>query len=86
MDLSEYSNWRNHAKLSLQPLYSPDEIEIILRWFDNIRGSCERDLVGDESVEAMLVFVNSCDTFDLYNSLMSRLFIYAPLILKGAKQ
>lgn len=29
----------------------------------------------------MLVFTDAKDNFDLYNSLMARLFIYAPLIL-----
>ena len=82
MNQQEYTRWEEDARRALSGRYSASEIDIILHWFRNIKGSGERDLIGDNEVEAMLVFTGARDRHDLYNSLMARLFVYAPLILE----
>ena len=82
MNETEYAKWKIDANRALSGKYTEAESEIILDWFNNIKGSEERYLVGNEAVDAMLTFVAANGKHDLYNSLMSRLFIYAPLILE----
>ena len=82
MNQTDYTKWEEDAALALSGKYNQDEIEIIIDWFSRIKGSEEREMVGSEEVDAMLKFVCAKDGFDLYNSLMARLFIYAPLILR----
>lgn len=82
MNKQEYQKWEDDARLALSGKYTADEAGIILDWFRNIKGAGERDLIGHDAVEAMLTFVAAQDNFDLYSSLMARLFIYAPLILR----
>ena len=82
MDSIQYKQWETDADRALSGKYNSEEREIILEWFRRIKGQDERDLIGNDGVEAMLTFVAAADNFDLYNSLMARLFIYAPLILR----
>lgn len=91
MNHEECLKWEEDARAALLRIYSSEETEKILDWFRRIKGSNERDLIGDQAVEAMLVFVSvrgrkdrpfSFGARDLYNSLMARLFIYAPFILE----
>lgn len=84
MNKEEYLRWEADARRALAGRYSDVEIEVILDWFRNIKGSDERELIGNEEVDAMLKFVCARERFDLYNSLMARLFVYAPLILEEA--
>lgn len=86
MNHEEYLRWETDAARALSGRYTEEERGIILRWFRHIKGQEERDLIGNEEVDAMLKFVGAADNFDLYNSLMARLFIYAPLILKEERQ
>jgi hypothetical protein len=86
MNQTEYAEWERDAYMALGGKYTIDEIIIILEWFAGIKGQDERDMIGNEAVEAHLVFVTAGGKFDLYNSLMSRLFIYAPFILEQAKK
>lgn len=82
MNEEEWANWETDARLALSGIYKEDEITIVLDWFRSIKGARERELIGDEAVEAMLTFVTARGKFNLYNSLMARIFIYAPLILE----
>ena len=82
MNQEEYKVWEQDAARALSGRYNQAEIETVLEWFRRIKGAEERDLIGHDEVEAMLLFVQAQGNFDLYNSLMARLFIYAPLILK----
>ena len=86
MNHEEYLQWERDAEMALLGRYSPDDIRTILDWFRCIKGSSERALIGDEAVESMLVFTGAVEPFDLYNSLMARAFVYAPLILAEARQ
>lgn len=86
MNAEQYAAWEQDAARALSGRYTPQEVAIIIRWFSFIKGAGERDLVGDEAVEAMLVFVGARGRFDVYNSLMARLFIYAPFIIEEARQ
>ncbi len=88
MNEQEWKEWLFHAAvcLTVTKKYSEKEIAKIIEWFRHIKGSDERHLIGDEAVDAHLVITQASlqrlGKFDLYGSLMSRLFIYAPLILK----
>lgn len=81
MDQEQYAQWEDDARRALTGRYGAADIETILSWFRSIKGADERELVGHKEVEAMLTFVSARGNFDLYNSLMARLFVYAPLIL-----
>jgi len=85
MNQEEYRAWESDADVALSGRYVHAERKIILDWFRSIKGADERDLIGHEAVEAMLVFVCAQGKHDLYNSLMARAFIYAPFILEEAK-
>lgn len=85
MNQQEYRAWEGDADVALSGRYTQAERKIILKWFRTIKGADERDLIGHEEVEAMLVFVSARGKHDLYNSLMARAFVYAPFILEEAK-
>jgi hypothetical protein len=87
MNELEYELWCLHAEMCLRTVgYISGEIDEILDWFRGIRGSAERGLIGDAAVDAHLTIMDALTEktgeFNLHCSLMSRLFIYAPLILK----
>lgn len=86
MNAEQYKHWERDASQALHGRYSQNEIDIVLGWFRAIKGSGEEDLIGEEAVKAMSTFVVARGNFDLYNSLMARLFIYAPLILAVHKR
>lgn len=85
MNEAEYRQWEMDARSSLSGKYSEEEIGTIIRWFKNIKGRHELDLAGSSIFDSMLNINNTmnCDeTWSLYNSLMCRLWVYAPYILK----
>lgn len=88
MNEQEWKQWLLDARACLicTHKYSDTEISTIIDWFKHIKGSDERHLIGDKAVDAHSVIVQASikrlGSFDLYGSLMARLFIYAPLILK----
>jgi hypothetical protein len=82
MTSEEFAQWESDAKRALEARYTAEEIEVVIDWFRRIKGEDERELIGNDEVEAMLVFAGARENFDLYNCLMARLFIYAPLILR----
>lgn len=82
MDELEYRKWEAEARVALACRYTTEETDEVLNWFRTIKGSKERDLIGSDAMEGMLTFVAAKGGFDIYNSLMARLFIYAPLILQ----
>ena len=77
-----FKQWCVDAKRALSGRYTEPETEIIVEWFSRIKASDERRLIGDNGIESMLEFFNSAGYVDVYSSMMCRLFIYAPLILK----
>ena len=85
MNEQEYAQWENDANWALTGKYTGPEANIIIGWFRSIDGRQERNLIGDEAVDAFQIFCAAKGNFNLYDSLMSRLFIYAPLILKEYK-
>jgi len=88
MNEQEWRQWLLDAEKCLicTKKYSDTEISAIIDWFYHIRGSNERHLIGDKAIDALSVVneaaIDRLGSFDLYGSLMARLFIYAPLILK----
>ena len=81
MNEHEYLKWKLDATIALLAIYSKEDTVKILNWFDNIKGSAERDLVGETCVNAFQIFHTNGKHWNLYNSLMSRLFVYAPYII-----
>lgn len=91
MNPEQYAKWRSDAfqSLALSEKFLPEEIEFVLEWFDSIKGQKERDLIGDALVDAHCnmcdILVDDCKKYFnsefLYFSLMSRLWIYAPIII-----
>lgn len=84
MDMEEYKKWLKDAAICLAVKYTSEEAQIIISWFVNIRGSHERELVGSNRVNAFTTFCshNPPDgKFSVYDTMMSRLWIYAPYIL-----
>lgn len=86
MNEQEYKAWEAAADVALSDRYVYADRQFVLDWFRRIKGQEERELIGNEEVDAMLKFVCARGNFDMYNSLMARLFIYAPLILKEHRE
>jgi hypothetical protein len=63
--------------------YNKKDRKVVLDWFYTMSEGDELNLIGESGLSAMERFVTSKNTFNVYNSLMSRLFIYAPLILNN---
>ena len=81
MNEAEFEQWLKDAATCLACRYSKDEVETIMWWFRRIKGSDERRLIGKARLEAMSVFTEG-PQWSLYDSLMARLWVYAPYILK----
>jgi hypothetical protein len=91
MDRTQYYRWALDAYSCLEATckYSEEEMFKIINWFDGIDGSKERELIGDSAVDAHSEVMKALTKrvgFNLYDSLMIRLFTYAPLILKQIKE
>lgn len=82
MNEQEYRKWEQDALRALSGKYSEQQALAVIDWFSRIKGSTEIELLGVDRAGAMLKFVDNGADFDLYDTLMARLFIYAPLILK----
>ena len=82
MDQEEYKKWENDAKHCLSVKYNQEEIGRILEWFRSIKASDERDLIGSDRVESFSQFYGYNKNWNLYDSLMARLWVYAPYILE----
>lgn len=81
MNQVEYDKFAVDARNALSGKYSPEQIDVILDWFQTIDTRGEINLIGIDRFDSMLIFIVN-KPFNLYDSLMARLFIYAPLILK----
>jgi hypothetical protein len=87
MTLDELQVWEDDARVALSGKYNPGEVKIIMDWFRYMKGSDEYELMGEAAVEGILTATRAMgESWSLYNSLMARLFIYAPLILKEEAQ
>ena len=86
MNEAEYKQWRDDAKDALLKLYSEEQAGVVLEWFDRIKATAEYDLLGNcARYESMVSFINTGGeegVWKLYNTMMARMFMYAPLILK----
>lgn len=89
----EYQRWRADMFAALTATrYSKEEAEIILDWFDRIKASGERDLIGDRKFDAMMIYTGAdcVGEFDpdwtLYDNMSSRVWEYARYILKEHKR
>jgi hypothetical protein len=85
MNEKEYIQWRSDAQGALSFKYSPAEVDTILCWWDTIRGSEERELIGESRFNGMMEFLSLSEEWTGYDANMARIWIYAPYILKRAK-
>ena len=86
MNAKEYIEWRLDVYHCLGCKYSSKEITIIVEWFDLIKGKKEAALIGPDRLEAYRMFNGDPDTnphYNLYDSMMIRVWAYAPAILKA---
>lgn len=79
-------DWKRDARRALLGIYTDEAIDTILEWFDYLKGRKERELVGNDVVDALGSVWDSIGDFDVYRSMMVRLFLYAPFILKEASE
>lgn len=91
MGTEQFASWLKDAKEALMKVYKEDEAEIIIDWFRLMKGRDEVELVGEGRVNAHLQFAYGIEGqpkpeffTSVYQSMMSRMWIYAPYILKQA--
>lgn len=80
MDAVNYKQWRIDAGVALRCRYSNEEAITIITWMDNSLGKWEYALVGRDVMEAIQT-IDESHHYNLYNSLMMRMWLYAPYIL-----
>lgn len=76
------------ATISLRFKYTEEETKIIVDWFKSIKGAGENELIGHERVGSFLKFCcaeKHDGKFSVFDTLMSRIWIYAPYILEQHK-
>lgn len=88
MDQKQYKIWRQSMLASLLVIYSLEESNEIMWWFDNIKGSGERDLLGYEKFEAMEKLLDEVPEvgFNLHQHMAARVWAYAPHIIKEYRE
>ena len=86
MGPEDYKQWTEDAIVALSKFYSENEVKIIMDWFSYFKCRDEIDLLGQERFDCMMYYIEEEDIglFHLYTNMMSRLWRYAPLILKEA--
>jgi hypothetical protein len=86
MTTTEYNEWLFQAKVSLSGNYSEEDCFIVLCWFKSIDCVINTDkeiaLTGTDVQECLSAIRSAVSPFSMYNDLMMRLWLYAPLILK----
>ena len=88
MDQKQYKIWRQATLASLLVIYSLEDANEIMWWFDNIKGSGERDLLGYAkfaAMEALLDYPVDIQ-FSLHQHMTARVWAYAPLIIKQYRE
>lgn len=88
MDQKQYKAWRQSTLASLLVVYSFEESNEIMSWFDNIKGSGEYDLIGHERFTAMHVLLETVPEvgFNLHQHMSARVWAYAPHIIKEYRE
>lgn len=86
MNPDEYLKWQEDAYSALIRVYTEADTIKILDWFKYIKGSEERDLVGNRIVDSFdciyQAWNNGSDSSSIYHSMMVRLWVYSPFIVK----
>jgi hypothetical protein len=86
MDQQQYAAWRLVALAALRSIYTDEQCEVIIGFFDRIKGDEEDDLTGlkfQESLRVVRAEIIHAIGFSLYHDMMARVWLYAPLILKA---
>lgn len=80
MDKEAWEKWWVDAYKALRAKYDEKQSTKIVDWFYTIKASKEIALVGEEKMNALRVLYEG-PHFDLYHSLMYRMWVYAPYII-----
>lgn len=85
MNEQQYYKWKTdtHDALVISGIYGEIEAQIIVDWFDSIKGEKERNWFGDDLVDSL---TRHWENFEyesfVYKTLTARAWLYADRILK----
>lgn len=85
MNTEQYQQWKQHTYDALvsSGVYTPEQAEIIVKWFDSIKGQDERDMFGNNFINELSKHWKCLESKDfVYKTLSARAWLYADLILK----
>lgn len=85
MNMELYERWLKDAHAALTAtVYTEEQAEAILDFFRRIKGSAEIGLIGTDRMDAYMIYsrLDDIKDFSVYNSMMARMWTYAPYILK----
>lgn len=85
MNTVQYHKWKEDTFNALvsSGIYTEIEAGIITRWFDRIKGQTERDMFGNELIEALSEHWGKFNsTHFVYKTLTARAWLYADAILQ----
>lgn len=88
MNPDEYKRWKEAMRNQLIFVFSREEVEILLEWWDQIDRNQEAELVGNDMVQGMSDMFESVDAIPrhqgrraIWINWTTRLWLYAPFIL-----
>ncbi len=86
MNKEQFALWVIDIRHALHRRYTQKETQIIIDWFETIKGSKERDLIGygmfHEIILPLMDHLYSSEQWCMYHSMNIRVWIYAPYIIK----
>lgn len=85
----EYNTWKADMKEALSKVYTLEEAEIIVNWWDNINANQEFEWFGIDFIEALNAeFMYASDSFRVaeYRNWCARVWLYAPNILNDHRK
>ena len=85
MNDTQYFKWKFDTSIALvkSGAYTTYQADAIVDWFDNIRGSTERQLFGDALLDALDEHWKPATIdFFVYKTLTARAWLYADKILE----
>lgn len=89
MNEQQYYKWKadTHEALVGSGIYNAEQAQIIVDWFDSIKGSRERQWFGDELLDALSNHWSGSpyENF-VYKTMTARAWLYADKILDKHKE
>ncbi|HET8687940.1 MAG TPA: hypothetical protein VFM18_14965 [Methanosarcina sp.] len=88
MTAQEFEKFLVDLRIVLSIKFNEEDTNKIVTWMSYFKTSDEKYLIGEKGVSAFQEVFESLresDGYDLYNTLMARAFLYAPMILDENK-